>query len=136
METQNTMRIETVEYLGTTDENTVCECCGKKDLKGTVALSINGMDPVFFGCVCAARTLKRTIKEVKAGTKSADDLKTEVERLARAARASRHDEVWGLYLDKAAGKIRDFGGRQDYFRQIEKLGGYAAAKEGFEKVAG
>jgi hypothetical protein len=73
--------------LGTTDDVTTCECCGRADLKGTVALqwTLDGEDvggPVFFGCVCAARAVGEPAKAIKAAAKSADD-----EKAARVQRA-------------------------------------------------
>ena len=39
METTNTGRAFTrYSYLGTTDEHTTCDCCGKEDLKSTVGI--------------------------------------------------------------------------------------------------
>lgn len=66
--------------LGTTDDVTTCECCGRADLKGTVVLqwTLDGEDvggPVFFGCVCAARAVGEPAKAIKAAAKSADDEK-------------------------------------------------------------
>lgn len=55
-----------IKFLGTSDEVTTCDCCGKKDLKATVALSIGDADPVYFGVVCAARALKMPAKDVRA----------------------------------------------------------------------
>ena len=51
-----------VVYLGTSDDVTTCECCGKPDLKSTVALSVDGGDPVYYGSDCAARALGRGVK--------------------------------------------------------------------------
>lgn len=46
---------------GTTDEITVCACCGKKNLRNTVVLEIvegvNAGDVLHFGSHCAARAL-------------------------------------------------------------------------------
>lgn len=71
-------------YLGTSDEVTTCDCCGKRDLKSTVALCIGeAVDPVFYGVSCAAKALKVAAKEVRAGTKLAD---IEKRRAAAAAR--------------------------------------------------
>lgn len=46
----------TVKVLGVTDEVTSCECCGKRNLKRTVALDLNG-ETVHYGVDCAARAL-------------------------------------------------------------------------------
>lgn len=44
--------------LGTSDEVTTCDCCGKKNLRSTVALeATDGSGDVHFGRVCAARAL-------------------------------------------------------------------------------
>lgn len=46
---------------GTTDEVTVCDCCGKKNLNTTVILEVisgeNAGDLLHFGSVCAARAM-------------------------------------------------------------------------------
>ena len=46
---------------GTTDEVTVCACCGKKNLRNTVVLEVvegvNAGDVMHFGSHCAARAL-------------------------------------------------------------------------------
>lgn len=61
------------EYLGTTDERTTCECCGKSDLKHTVAIrDLDSGEDRFFGTSCAARALKVQVAEVRKGTAAAD----------------------------------------------------------------
>lgn len=122
MDTTKTTR--TVIWLGTTDEVTTCDCCGKKDLKGTVALSINDSDPVYFGCTCAARALGRTTKEVKTESRKADDLSRKVEQLRKMRKSSRYCEIRDLFFDRVAGVMRDWSGQPDTLAQIEKLGGY------------
>lgn len=46
---------------GTTDEVTICACCGKKNLRNTVVLEVvdgdNAGDVLHFGSHCAARAL-------------------------------------------------------------------------------
>lgn len=45
------------QFLGITDDVTVCGCCGRTGLKRTVALEID--DEVhFYGCDCAAKALE------------------------------------------------------------------------------
>lgn len=46
----------TTKLLGISDEQTTCDCCGKSNLKCTVALEINGT-VVRFGRDCAGRAL-------------------------------------------------------------------------------
>jgi hypothetical protein len=67
------------KILGTTDEITTCECCGKRGLKMTVALECNG-EVVHFGRDCAAAALTGR-KSSKVGRS--------VELLARAADFAR-----------------------------------------------
>lgn len=43
------------EAIGTTDENTTCDCCGKVNLKITVVLRDDEGDFHYFGSSCAAR---------------------------------------------------------------------------------
>lgn len=42
------------EVAGTTDENTICDCCGKSNLKMTVVLRDDEGEFRFFGRSCAA----------------------------------------------------------------------------------
>jgi hypothetical protein len=48
---------DTMNYtaVGTTDENTTCDCCGKPNLKMTVVLRDDEGDFHYFGRTCAAR---------------------------------------------------------------------------------
>ena len=48
---------DSIKFLGTSDEVSTCDCCGRKDLKSTVALSIDDGEAVYFGVTCAARAL-------------------------------------------------------------------------------
>lgn len=57
-------------FLGTTDDCTTCDCCGKANLKKTVVimpLGAEGEDegmPSYYGTTCAARALATTAKAV------------------------------------------------------------------------
>ena len=85
METTNTGRAFTrYSYLGTTDEHTTCDCCGKEDLKSTVGIrDIETGEDVFFGSTCAARALKVKVAEVRKGTAAADESKRVAAERAR-----------------------------------------------------
>jgi len=58
--------METVEkkILGFTEEITVCDCCGKADLKGTYAIDWEGTI-AYYGSVCAFKVHGATIEEQK-----------------------------------------------------------------------
>jgi hypothetical protein len=80
-----------MRFLGTTDDVTTCECCGRTSLKHTVALLAEGAcDPMFYGVVCAAKALRVSAKEVRAGARKADDERRarEAAERARIARAA------------------------------------------------
>lgn len=42
------------KVIGFTDSVTTCECCGKKDLKGTFCLEIDGVE-LYYGSTCAVK---------------------------------------------------------------------------------
>lgn len=47
-------------FLGTTDEVTACDCCGKSNLKSTVVFDVAG-EIVHYGSTCAARHTGRKV---------------------------------------------------------------------------
>lgn len=46
-----------IKILGVTDEITVCDCCGKKNLKKTIGLELTDGTTVHYGSECAATLL-------------------------------------------------------------------------------
>jgi hypothetical protein len=114
-----------VTYLGTTDDVTVCECCGKKDLKSTVAISVDGGDAMFFGVVCAARALRRSAKEVRSESRKADEARAAAARTAKAAADRAATAVWFAFLAQ-------HGKGSEVIHQIESLGGWTAARAAFK----
>ncbi|MFD6361230.1 hypothetical protein ACFWFX_15430 [Streptomyces roseolus] len=108
------------KILGTTDDVTTCELCGRDELKGTVALcplDVEGNEdglPVYFGTSCAAKAAGWTVREVKAGVKKAESAKREAEREARIK--AREDEnraykVWvaDTYGDGIKDAVQQYG---------------------------
>ena len=60
-------------FIGTTDEVTGCDCCGRQGLKMTIVLQpTEGGDMVFFGSQCGARALGWAVKDVTTTAKNAD----------------------------------------------------------------
>jgi hypothetical protein len=116
-----------VKFLGTSDEVTTCDCCGRKNLKSTVALSIEDADPVYYGVTCAARALKMGVKEVRQATSAADLAKAAAEQAERAARFEADQKPWFAYLEAN-------GTGADTFSRIQSLGGYTVAREKFQKT--
>lgn len=124
-----TKPVSTVRYLGSTDDVTTCECCGRADLKSTVALRLTeDSEPVYFGVTCAAKALSVGVKEIKAATAKADREKAEREAARVKAIHDKRFAAWSTFL-KTQGTATD---RNDMFRQIESLGGYNAAREAFK----
>lgn len=117
--------MSTVKYLGTSDDFTTCECCGRKNLKSTVALSIGDQDPVYFGSDCAARAIGRSSAEVKRETKRADDAKYAAEKARRDAEHASFMKRWTAFLLATA------PAGDDVFTRINALGGMKRARELF-----
>ena len=81
------------KVLGTTDDVTECEHCGRVDLKGTIRLGYldadgNVEDVTYFGAVCGARAAGWTTKEFRRAATAADRARTEAERIERERLAS------------------------------------------------
>lgn len=117
--------MNSVKFLGTTDEVDTCDCCGKKNLKSTVALSIDEGDAVYFGVTCAARALKMAAKDVRANARKADDEKARAAREAAEAIRRAEDARWGAWLTAHSTET-------DRFLQIQSLGGFKAARAAYE----
>ncbi len=74
--------------LGTTDEVTECEHCGRVDLKGTVRLGALDADGnvegiTYFGAVCGARAAGWTTKDIRKAATAADRAAAEAARVGR-----------------------------------------------------
>lgn len=109
------------KVLGTTDDRTSCDCCGREDLKSTVALEDEDGEVVYFGCVCAAKAMRIPAADVRRAAKSADDAKVAAENSARIAAMDAANKRWFSFLNAMRPGL-------EVFTQIEKLGGYQAAR--------
>lgn len=54
--------------LGTTEEVTVCDCCGKSNLKKTIAFDNCG-EIIYYGVVCASNETGKKSDEIKVDIK-------------------------------------------------------------------
>ena len=61
----------TLTALFITDEVTVCDCCGKKDLKATVAMLNQDNGLFHYGRTCAARNSGKGSKQISKEIKTA-----------------------------------------------------------------
>ncbi len=117
-----------VPFLGTTDEVSTCDCCGKTNLKSTLALSVDGGEAVYYGVVCAARAIGRSEKEVRSGARAADKAKA---KAAAEAERKAHYEAFVAQRARWQAWLQANGtGRDDYEREAS-LGGYATAWRAF-----
>jgi len=68
-----------IKVLGLTDDVTECYCCGKLNLKQTVAFEIDGNE-TYYGTTCATKFYKKEFKDIKA------EIKTNLDKRTREAR--------------------------------------------------
>ncbi len=87
--TQNSTPARKVfRVLGTTDEVTTCDLCGRPELKGTVRLAELDADGnvegiVYYGSSCGAKAAGWTTKDITKAAKAADRAEAEAERAER-----------------------------------------------------
>lgn len=97
------------KVVGTTDDVTACDCCGRQNLKATIALQpldVDGGeigDVVYFGMTCGARAAGWTVKDTRAKTNAADRARAEAEAAARRAAAEEEERRYHAWLTAAYG---------------------------------
>ena len=87
-----------VKYLGIDTDCHVCDCCGKGNLKKTVALDFDG-EVQYYGTVCAGKALgykTKTPAEVKAAV-SAVNARQDIENKVTERRARGENVVYGRF---------------------------------------
>ena len=93
--------------LGTTDDVTTCDDCGRTGLTHTVRLGVVDLTTgevdgeVYFGSVCGARAAGRTVKGFREEARAADRATREAERAARHAAMAAQAAEWAT-LDGTA----------------------------------
>jgi hypothetical protein len=60
-----------MKALYITDEVTTCECCGRSELKATVAMELSDGGILFYGRTCAARNSGKTGQQITKEIRSA-----------------------------------------------------------------
>jgi hypothetical protein len=95
--------------IGTTDESTECDLCGKVELKATVMLvpidaegNADG-DVCYFGTSCAAKAAGWTVREVRAGIKRAAAEKLTAERARRIAEREAETKAYNAWVAETYG---------------------------------
>lgn len=100
----------TYVMLGTTDDSTTCDKCGKVDLKMTVVVAEldedgNRGEPAYFGSSCAARALGRKSNAIRNAALETNSLFAEARRWAKEFRALSFE----VYAEVNAESARRFG---------------------------
>lgn len=113
--------------LGTDDSVSTCDCCGRSDLKSTVALEDETGDVMHFGVVCAARATKRPTNDIRNDARTADKARRDAEQSARDVAHRMADARWQTFLDGRAPGL-------ERINQIAKLGGMAAARAAYQEM--
>lgn len=92
----NTTTAPAFRVLGTTNDVTECEHCGRTELRGTIVLLPLDADgnadaePVYYGAVCGARAAGTKTADLRKAATAADKAKAEVERIERQREADKH----------------------------------------------
>jgi hypothetical protein len=116
--------------LGTTDEVTTCEACGRPELKGTVVLQpldADGNDdgePCYYGSSCGAKLAKSTTREINAQARKAD---REAAAAAKAAEEEARRREW------EAGRPARIEAHLHYLRWIADTYGARTEADAYEK---
>jgi len=76
-----------MKFLGTTNDVTTCECCGKSNLQKTVVLSDDFGSVIYYGSDCAGKTLY--------GKKNASNTKQVIRQAKVVDYAKVMIEKWG-----------------------------------------
>lgn len=121
--------------LGSTDDVTECELCGRTDLKGTIVLQPLATDgsedgePVYYGSDCGARAAKWTVKEIRSAAREADRKAEEARQAEKRAKFEAEFAVWSAFVAERSGIAA--GAPDALFRGIQALGGFKAASDAF-----
>lgn len=87
--------------IGLDESVTVCDCCGRSDLKFTVAIELEGGEIAHYGQVCAGRNTGRTKSQIN------NDIKAELTRRVEVARKEYRSTVeYRALLQKMAERNR------------------------------
>jgi len=89
-----------MKILGFTEDFTVCECCGKKNLKGTFAFRTNEGDVFYWGSSCIKKAYTMDQKEFTAKVKG-----DEIER-KNDARAEYYASIEGAFYKSYIGSAQ------------------------------
>lgn len=111
------LEMEMAKALGTDDSVTTCDCCGKSNLKCTVAIELDDGEIVHYGRTCASRNTGKAPKVISA------EIRAEEIRKLLAAQAE-----WAKHPARAA-ELARFEEREQLARTTgHRMLGLAAAE--------
>jgi cell fate (sporulation/competence/biofilm development) regulator YmcA (YheA/YmcA/DUF963 family) len=113
-----------MKLLGITDSINVCECCGKSDLKSTVAFQTDAGDVVYYGKICAS----------KHSHKSAKEINKELKSIKTIARQEAKEELINHPVYKEYRKTLDsIPSNTKFYDRLELIKDVSAARDALEK---
>ncbi len=87
------------KILGYTEHVTECDCCGRTDLKGTIALESNGGDINYFGTTCGAKIANYTVKVFKEHI--SEEYKNNLKKASVEYRSSAEHANYEAYINSS-----------------------------------
>lgn len=120
-------------YIGMTDSVRACDCCGRDDLKQTMALydAVLG-EEVYFGTTCGARALKMPVKAMKAEINAIERRRIEEDRLAREAKWAAEKPLIEAFHAWACKQT----GEKYFLHAWRKFGSLRAAEDAYRAQGG
>ena len=125
------MKHKITKALGTDDSVNVCDCCGRNNLKATVAFETESGEVVNYGVVCAARATGKSEVAIRAATRKADAAKADARYWAEQRAHAEKMERWVAHLVQLTGGILGYDKKPSVFRMIQAAGGIEKASVGF-----
>jgi ribosome-binding protein aMBF1 (putative translation factor) len=105
---------------------TVCECCGREQLKRTVKMvSVTG-SVMWMGVGCAAKGSGVSVREINQAEREKQNEYDKAQDQAKAKVRIEEQARWQAHLDSRCPEFRG-----QVLRQIQALGGMATARVGF-----
>ena len=119
------MTTRTHKIIGTTQDITDCECCGRTNLKKTVIVAVLDADGntdsiAYYGTVCAAKATKRTVKQITDEVSAADAARRATAQAQAAERSAREYRAYMAWLTNITGIA-------DQWKAQQSLGGAPVA---------
>lgn len=115
-----------MKFLGITEEFTTCDCCGKSNLKCTVAFERNDGEVVHYGRTCAARNTGKPLAKWQGEHRKEQEVRAQ--KVWQEFRASAESIAYEAKL--AEGHRLGLAGKPDgsFYNFVKDAAAIAAAK--------